>query len=872
MPDIQNALMIQIAADTARLRQGLTEAEGLLGGFSSRAERVGQTLSSWGGSLQQAFAPLAGFSFDSLTSFAGFDAVLTDIQLYGGVAAGQMGAIEAAAVSMSRQTMYSAQQSAQAILEFAKTGYDAQQAMRMAEAAARLATVGDMDMAAAAGVLTSSMAQFNLTAADTDQIIEALARAAGASRADVNTLAQGMANVGPVARAFGLDFEDTAAILSVFSDAGIQGADAGTQLRSMLMNLYQPTATTQAALRSLNLSLYDTEGNARPLASVFDDLIDRMNSGEYSTQTLNEAFQRLFGAYGIVGAQSLLAAGGWDEMRAAMDSATSAADIYAGKQETLQFRMGQLNTAWDTVKTTFGEALADTLSPMIGDLTVSLTRLSDWIAANPGVAGTLGALAIAGVTLGGALMIAGPMVTAFAKGLGLLTAVIGFIKGTGILTGLAALAPSLLPLGLALAPIAGGLAIILGVIRSDWDNIGVDKMRQGFEDIGFGIAALVAGDSETGLASIGEGLKGIAEGAAQVALAPLDGVIKILNDLGLTDLTGLSDFVEMFRGIFSNLAIIIGQAWEDVSAAMTRFRLNLQIAAADLMKSIEDSSFLKEVLRFAAPQLVAVMDEVKTTTGQGIGEWIRDDLVDQVQRMDLIAAAETALNAEIASGEVTLGNFTFTDTFGNQVTTTIQTVLETALTDPAFSEALDSSLYMTIQNALTLAEGEDYNFLFDAAAALVIYGEVRPEIIAFMQNAMAQPVTVDVPVFINPVLVGIGATPTPGLVGQAFNPGVQAQPRPAGFIGPMLPVGYQAPPPPAQQPGLMTIQQFATGGLIQQDGLGYIHSGERILPAKATRDYDRGGGQPIQVTVNSYGSSPYELAILVERALRDKGI
>ena len=78
--------------------------------------------------------------------------------------------------------------------------------------------------------------------------------------------------------------------------------------------------------------------------------------------------------------------------------------------------------------------------------------------------------------------------------------------------------------------------------------------------------------------------------------------------------------------------------------------------------------------------------------------------------------------------------------------------------------------------------------------------------------------------------------------------------------------------------GLAVMEPRALGGpvsagrpyLVGERGpeLFISNSSGRIVPNYGS---DR-GGQAVHVTVNSYGSSPYELANLVEQALRDRGM
>jgi TP901 family phage tail tape measure protein len=864
MVDITNAVVVQIAADVSRLASGMEQADSLVQRFSQTTQQLGQRVTAFGGQMTQAFGPLADYAEQAISSFAGFDSVMTDIQLYGGVAADQMGMVEAAARAMAQTTMFSATQAGNAILEFTKGGYGAADAMEMAAAAAKLATVGDLDMAQAAGLLTTSMAQFNLTSADTNNIIEALARAAGASRADVADLADGMSNVGPTAARMGLDLDTVVAILATFSDAGMQGAEGGTQLRSMLMNLYQPTESVKSALRSLNLSLYDTDENLRPLSAVFDDLQERMSSGEYTAKELNDAFSALFGAFGGSGASALVSAGGWDEMTRKMEAATSAADIFAGKQDTLAFKMSQLENAKDTLTTVFGEAVADTISPVIETLTDKLTGLSAWVTENPGIAGAFGALAIGLTTLGAVALIVGPIIA----GIGKIVAV-----GGTLITGLTALPAALAPIALPALLVAAAIFTIVGALRSPLLGEGLQSIVDGFGNLAESLGLLISGDLQGAAEKFATGMGNIVTGIAAIAAAPVDGMIAILNDLGLTDWTGLKDAIAGIGAIFTNLPIVISLAVEDLKQAGDQFTAQIGLIYADILQRIQDSPGLTALIGIFNPDMAEVFRQLETA-GIGVGDTLKTSIENDMRENDFVAAIEAELNAQMAAGVVDVDTkYISTNRFGESVSTSLRASINEVLTRPEFSDDVDSSIYTAMANALALASGhEDYQLLFDAAKALEIYGEVLPPIKAYMQEALSAGFTVDVPVFLNPIInTGMGVTPPAGNIAQAFNgvpgPGDWGyRPNTDRIVPPPVNINV----PPAGNPkriGGKTITGLATGGSIQRDGLFYLHAGEAVLNRRETQQ----GGRASQFVINNYSQDTHQLAALVERALRDRG-
>ena len=105
-----------------------------------------------------------------------------------------------------------------------------------------------------------------------NQAMNNIIQTADASNAEVNDIAAAYENVGPSAAAAGLSIEQTNAILAILSTRGIKGAEAGTQVKSMLTNLTRPTDDVKQALNELNVELYDSEGNMREWPDILADL------------------------------------------------------------------------------------------------------------------------------------------------------------------------------------------------------------------------------------------------------------------------------------------------------------------------------------------------------------------------------------------------------------------------------------------------------------------------------------------------------------------------------------------------------------------------------------------------------------------------
>lgn len=127
-----------------------------------------------------------------------------------------------------------------------------------------LAKAGGVDAPQATSTLTDTLNQFGLAtgtaaeqAAQMTRITNVMAASAKVGAAEVPDLGASMKVVGTIARQAGLNVEQTAAMIEVFSQAGIRGGEAGTGLRNVLMNMSAGTKEASDALEMVGLKFKD---------------------------------------------------------------------------------------------------------------------------------------------------------------------------------------------------------------------------------------------------------------------------------------------------------------------------------------------------------------------------------------------------------------------------------------------------------------------------------------------------------------------------------------------------------------------------------------------------------------------------------------
>jgi len=144
-----------------------------------------------------------------------------------------------------------------------------------------LATAGALQLGEAADFASNVLKQFGLEVEDTVRVTDVLIKTANSANTDVRQLAEAMKFAGPVAKALGVTMEEAAAQVGVLGDAGIQGGQAGTNLRGVMLALASPTSDAKKVFEGLGLALKDLDPTSNKLVDILERLrVANISAGE----------------------------------------------------------------------------------------------------------------------------------------------------------------------------------------------------------------------------------------------------------------------------------------------------------------------------------------------------------------------------------------------------------------------------------------------------------------------------------------------------------------------------------------------------------------------------------------------------------------
>ena len=526
---------IDVSFDGASAKRGVRDVNQGMGEMHDRAKKV------------------AEFFAGTLKTFANFEQAMAEVKAISGATGEEFDLLTERAREMGRVTVFTAQESAEALKFISMAGIEAKDAIVILPDILNLAAAGALDLGKAADLATNIMTVFGREASDMTNITDILAHTAASSNTNIQQLASAISYAGPIARAAGMTMEELAAAVGMLGNAGIQGYRAGTGLRSMITSLVKPTKMARDTFEALGIKITDSAGNMRSALDLIGDLTEVGASAS--------DLAKIFTSRSVPAVKALMnamEAGELDPFIQSMYDVDGAAKKMADTMlDTTKGSVTLLKSKLTDLALTIGESLA----PVLNHILDHLNKFVGWIGkaaeAHPklftAISVVVGVLAVlvtgitgVGVALAG-LGIAMPLVATGFAGVAA-AASAAWIAITGpvglVVAAIAALA-AVVGVVLfkawkgnseALAPVKKLMEAVVEVAKALWErakqlwNEGLKPLIASFIELGKQLAPVVIPVLKILIAVLGTGLKN--------ALTIITGALKILAALIRGDFTG----------------------------------------------------------------------------------------------------------------------------------------------------------------------------------------------------------------------------------------------------------------------------------------------------------------------------------------------
>lgn len=377
---------VEVTAETSKLQRNLTSAQAQLQNFGRTCTNVGKDLLMLSGAMA---APLVM----AARSFAGFDDSMRLVQAVTQATDADFKALTKTAQRLGRDTSYTAQQAADAMVSLGRMGFSPTEIQASIDAVLNLARSTGTELAEAGDIAANSMRIFGIEASQMSDVADVLTVTANSSAQTLIDLFEALKMGGPQAAAAGESIRETSAAIAVLANMGIKGSLAGTALRKSFSQFAK--VKVQDQLRSVGVETVDANGNLRKMAEIMRDIAKAMSTMPTAEKL---AFaEDIFDIRGSLAGLTLTA--NTDELDAMLVKLQDVEGVAADTAQKMDAGLGGafrlLLSAVEGAMNAIADAMNSTLQPLIVKVTAVINAFTQWIEANQGLV-TAFAVTVAG--------------------------------------------------------------------------------------------------------------------------------------------------------------------------------------------------------------------------------------------------------------------------------------------------------------------------------------------------------------------------------------------------------------------------------------------------------------------------------------------
>lgn len=480
-------------------------------------------------------APVIGLGAAAYKSFESVDKQMNLVKATMGDTAFATADLSKELSSAMTKSIFSMEEGASALVNYARQGWNAKQAADMLSPALNIAAGTATDLSEVTSGLGNTLKAFGADASEATHYADMFTKAQAQANTSVSGLFEAMSVAGPIAKTVGWDFEDIATLVGVFGDMSIEASEGANALKTGLSRLSGGNSTANKALDALGISLYNDAGQMKSMVDVIGTLQGAFNGMTQEEQMFYAS--QLFGSNQMSKWLALINGPGVESLQELRDNISGASGNAQAAADAMMTPLEKLSSTFDVFKYTVGETIADAVVPCIEKLTKLVDtfrqmapeqreQIVRWV----GIAAAIGP----------ALIVVGKLTIGFSKLLGAMS-VIG--KAGGIVQ--AALG------GLAATPVIAGIAAVIGVVAllaTHWDKAKetmsqfqwiFDSLGKNFEEFKTNMAPVISALGEFGaavldcfgdtLATAVGGAISLFAGFLSMVLATVNGVIYLVN-------------------------------------------------------------------------------------------------------------------------------------------------------------------------------------------------------------------------------------------------------------------------------------------------------------------------------------------------------
>lgn len=386
MSDVTKKVKIEFDADGNKVKETIETIEKSLSNVGDTANNTGGVFAKFGNDVKTGIAmgfgvstvslvadavtQLKDFAVSSVQTGMEFEQSMANVQAISGATGKEFQQLTDFARELGATTMMSATESADAMSFLAMAGWETTEMMAGLPAILDLTIASGSEFATVADIVSDNLTAFGLTANDATMYSDALAYAMSNANVNMDTLGESLKYIAPVATTAGFSMQETVASVMMLGDAGIKGSQAGTTLRTVMLNLTGANEKATEKLKELGVEVYDSQGRTRSLTDIVRDLA-KATEGMTDAQKAS-TYNTIVGKTAVAGFSTIMEQGAdrLAEYTAGVHGSSGATEEMAEIMgETTQGQITKFKSALDELKLTLFEGIQPALQGTVEWLT-----------------------------------------------------------------------------------------------------------------------------------------------------------------------------------------------------------------------------------------------------------------------------------------------------------------------------------------------------------------------------------------------------------------------------------------------------------------------------------------------------------------------
>lgn len=317
----------------------------------------------------------------SIKSASEFETIMSRVKAVSGATDEEFVSLNNIAKELGATTRFTAYEAGEGLNFLSMAGLTADESVGALPGVLSLAAASGMDLARTADITSNVLTGFGIAASDSSRVSDVLAKASSTANVDVSMLGETMKYIAPVASSMGHSLEEAAAATGILGNAGVQGSQAGTALRSVLSNIASPVGQAKKAIEALGLEFFDSSGKMKNISGIIEEI-------NLKTQHMTESdraavAQKIAGKTAMGGLLVLMNEGSESiaNYTAELENSNGvAAEMQAVMNDNLSGSMSMFSSSLDGLKIRIGEAFLEPLKKTVDVGTLFVGKISEIIA------------------------------------------------------------------------------------------------------------------------------------------------------------------------------------------------------------------------------------------------------------------------------------------------------------------------------------------------------------------------------------------------------------------------------------------------------------------------------------------------------------